>query len=136
MIMLQSINSTYKTDLQDELNKYKWSHICHLTFKYPKAIDTVKKQFARWIRGLEQENQKRVNWFYSIEQHLTGLPHLHALLGNTHTLKIDRLKTKWIWGNRRIQLYDQTKGGLFYVTKDILWSEWDMNIKGFNQINN
>lgn len=59
-------------------------------------------------------------YFYAIESHLSGYPHLHALLAGTASLTVRQLEQRWESGHSRIVVYDPMRGAAFYVSKSLL----------------
>jgi len=124
---------------QDQINEWlrsfhsrEWTHICHLTTTTPHGVHSVEKSFRWWIRRLENLNQKRVTYLYSIEQSSPTHLHIHCVLGNISNLSITQMKNLWSHiGFSKISLFDHDliHGGIRYVMKDVI----DGTSLGFGQ---
>ena len=124
---------------QDQINEWlrsfhssEWSHLCHLTTTQSTTQHSVEKSFRWWIRRLENLNQKRVNYLYSIEMSSPTHLHIHCVLGNISNLSITQMKNLWSHiGFSKISLFDHDlqSGGIRYVMKDVI----DGTSLGFGQ---
>ena len=109
--------------LQTQFHSPDWSHICHLTTTHSTNPHSLEKSFLWWIRRLENLNQKRVNYLYSIERSSPAHLHIHCVIGNVSGFTINQIKNLWSHiGFSKISLFDhdQIQGGIRYVLKDVL----------------
>ena len=122
--------------LERSFHSSEWTHICHLTTTQSITQESLEKSFQWWIRRLENFNQKRVNYLYSIERSSPTHLHIHCVLGNIQEVSIDQMKDLWSHiGFSKISLFDhdQIQGGIRYVMKDVLDSTtlvWGHKLKG------
>lgn len=100
------------------LARFTWHHVSVLTFAYQPSPEAAVRQFKRWIRRLEQRAQCRVGWVFALERSPAGLLHLHVLTVDTAHLSGAALEDAWPCGRADAAIYDATKGGAHYLTKD------------------
>ena len=133
------MDRTERRDVTEWLNSPEWTHIGTLTHPHHLGVFGLRSQFLWFVRRLENLNQTRVNWIYSIERTTPTHLHIHFLLGNIKKISIDRMKNLWFrkTGSRvnKIRLFDhdQRSEGIGYTTKEILSPnslDWDLNLKG------
>src|SRR2546425_8836850 len=72
-----------------------WDHFVTLTFKHWSGLDYARREYARWIRRLEQEAQLPLIWFMALEHGRFGRLHGHSLVGNTGDLSHATLERHW-----------------------------------------
>jgi hypothetical protein len=109
--------------LQTQFHSPDWTHFITLTTTQSTTPQSLEKSFLWWIRRLENLNQKRVNYLYSIEKSSPSHLHIHCVLGNVSGLSINQIKNLWSHiGFSRISLFDHDlqSGGIRYVMKDVL----------------
>ncbi len=107
------------------LSPYDWTHIGMLTTKNHHKPINLEGAFSKWIRRLENLNQKRVNHLFNIERTEAGTPHIHFLLGNvSDALSEKEMERHWGRGIADIEQYDRSEGGLFYTLKEFPTSEF------------
>lgn len=132
--------STVSDHLGSWLDTYKWSHIGTLTSRDPMSRDGWVRSFRKWIRRLENVNQKRVNFGFNIEETHSGHVHLHFVLGNiSDGVTIERIRSLWDVKNHLLSKVNRFKDdsslqGLRYTFKDIHDSDhWDVFVRGLER---
>ena len=120
---------TTGADYGDYLSKIPWNFYTTLTFRLPVGWETAVRRFNIWIRRLQQRAQGELGWFRSVERGRHDLVHLHSLIEEPESLLISDLQGAWKWGRTDIQIYDPTRGGAYYVAKDIASgkADWDIH---------
>ena len=122
--------------LERSFHSPEWTHFCHLTTTKPFGTPYIEESLRWWFRRLENFNQKRVNYLYSIEQSSPTHIHIHCVLGNLSGVSIHQIRNLWSHlGFSKISLFDhdQIQGGIRYVMKDVLDSTtlgWGHKLKG------
>jgi hypothetical protein len=101
---------------------HQWAHFATLTFRWACGMDAAHHAFLnRWVRSLTRAAQREVPYFFAIEVgRRGGRTHIHALVGGTERLSTRRISAAWTLGYSRVLVYDPTKGGARYLTKEIL----------------
>ena len=119
---------------RDWLDQYRWHHFCTLTFKQPCTAAFVRRAFLWFAKGLERLTGSVPYWFWAMECGASpSLPHLHALLGNTSNLAVDRIAAAWRLGLCRVTRYDPRRRAAAYLTKAIMQaaSDYDLSEQEF-----
>src|SRR5262252_2187839 len=89
---LQPVAKPTRADYGRMLDVYDWDFVVHLTTEEPVSEASLQQRFiVRFIRGLVQSVQHPVPYFYAIERHASGLPHLHGLIGGTRRLTVEQV---------------------------------------------
>ena len=124
-------------EMLSELIPYDWNVIGTLTTKNSLKKGTLEKRLLKWVRRLENLNQKRVNYVFNIEQVEFGKPHVHFVLGNiSDELTIKEMRSHWKSGHSKITLYDSSLGGLSYTLKEFPRSQFGgIRIRGLSKRN-
>jgi hypothetical protein len=105
------------------LQRYAWDHVGTLTTD---RIELSRDAFARrflnqYTRVLARRAQRPLHWCAVVE----GDPiedrrtHLHFVIGGTADLTIRHMEAAWSLGQSKILLFDDTRGGLAYLTKSL-----------------
>ena len=106
---------------------FGWSHFC--TFTAPPAVEArLVPSLSQTVRRLERVAQGPVRWFWVRERGSGGTPHLHVLLSGTDKVSCQRIRKAWKLGHSDVSPYDPSKGGVFYLTKDLFSEDslWDV----------
>lgn len=104
------------SEVTDWLRQYEWTHYCTLTFRFSTSPHAARREFARYIRWLEQRSQHRVDWFNTVERGSGGHTHIHTLL-NVANMTGQEIKRTWRSGFTQIRRYNQRKGAPEYTAK-------------------
>jgi hypothetical protein len=105
------------------LHRYAWDHVGTLTTD---RIELSRDAFARrflnqYTRVLARRAQRALHWCAVVE----GDPredrrtHLHFVIGGTADLTIRHMEEAWSIGRSKILLFDDSRGGLAYLTKSL-----------------
>jgi len=105
------------------LERYEWNHVGTLTTD---RIELSQRAFQRrfldqYTRVLARRAQRALHWCAVVE----GDPikdrrtHLHFVIGGTAGLTIRHMEAAWSLGQSKILLFDDTRGGLAYLTKSL-----------------
>jgi hypothetical protein len=107
----------------DFLQRYSWDHVGTLTTD---RIELSRDAFARrflnqYTRVLARRAQRALHWCAVIEGDPTEdrRTHLHFVIGGTADLTIRHMEAAWSLGQSKILLFDDTRGGLAYLTKSL-----------------
>lgn len=105
------------------LQRYEWSHLGTLTTDHVElSRDGFERQFLhRFTRILARRAQRPLHWFAVIEgdPHADRRTHLHFVIGGTSQVSIKQMEAAWSLGQSKILRFDETRGGLRYLTKTI-----------------
>ena len=103
------------------LEQFEWTHFGTLTTRLPHSPTELRREFERgYVRRLARAAQGPVPWFYIVERGTAGLAHVHALLANTGTLRLDQLRRAWLLGHTHVVAYDAARDAAFYLTKQMV----------------
>ena len=105
------------------LNRYSWDHFGTLaTDRLELSRDALARRFLnQYTRVLARRAQRALHWCAVVE----GDPiedrrtHLHFVIGGTADLTIRQMEAAWSIGRSKILLFDDTRGGLAYLTKSL-----------------
>ncbi len=108
---------------KDFLQRYAWDHVGTLTTdRIELSRDAFTKRFVnQYIRVLARRAQRALHWCAVVE----GDPiedrrsHLHFVIGGTADLTVRHLEAAWSIGQSKILLFDDTRGGIAYLTKSL-----------------
>jgi hypothetical protein len=107
------------------LHEFSWDHFATLTFRYPQSVDTAIREILNWVRHLSKDTQRPIPCFYAIERGASGWLHVHMLTAGTASLTVEKMRKAWRAGISRIEVFDQTRGAAWYVSKGLLGRcEW------------
>jgi hypothetical protein len=107
----------------DFLQRYAWDHVGTLTTdRFELSRDAFARRFLnQYTRVLARRAQRALHWCAVVE----GDPiedcrtHLHFVIGGTADLTIRHMEAAWSLGQSKILLFDDTRGGLAYLTKSL-----------------
>ena len=103
------------------LNTFQWDHVAHLTTRKPTTKANLLRLFLNaFVRRTAHAARRPVPYFYAIEEHVSGAPHLHALLAGSKSLTIRGLERRWRFGFARVLVYDPARRASHYVSKSLL----------------
>lgn len=105
------------------LQRYEWNHVGTLTTEQIElSCDAFTRQFLnRYTRVLARRAQHALHWCAVVEGDLIEdrRTHLHFVIGGTADLTIRQMEAAWPMGRSKILLFDDTLGGLAYLTKSL-----------------
>lgn len=106
-------------------NFARWNWFVALNFRFDDVKEgRARGLFRRWLDALASEAGTHLKVAFAIEPHLSGAPHVHALIAVPEDAKfvsIDRGRTLWAFGQSWIRDFDEDAGGAWYVTKTANW---------------
>lgn len=98
------------------LATFQWDHFLTLTFARDYSDAAADRAIKAWLRRLVVV---RLHWFYVIERHAGGTPHVHALIEGTKALGAQGVRRAWRHGRSHVVAYDARKGASHYLSKDL-----------------
>ncbi len=106
------------------LRPHPWAWFVTLTFADPVHPEQANKRFRRWIAALERHPDRCAHgpivWARGDERQRRQVVHFHALLAGVEKIQIFAAINLWrrIGGGwARIEPYDPSRGGEFYIAK-------------------
>ena len=121
----------FNADCDAWLREYPWHHFVTFTFRRLVSPWRAEREFRRWVRWMERSAQGPIHFVYAIEPSAGGASaHVHALVAGTGSLKTQVLEAAWKGGHSRVRLYDPSRSGAAYVTKQIKHEDalWDLRL--------
>jgi hypothetical protein len=112
------------------LKQFGWSHFATFTAA-TSSDDRLLHRLPQAIRQLERVAQGPVRAFWVRERGACGTPHLHVLLTGTAGIACERIDRAWRIGRADVEIYDPTRGAVFYLTKSLMEPDarWDLSSK-------
>jgi len=128
------------------LDNYRWDWWATLTFRFV-VKDTIKtKQYYRnWIqKDVQPFVSEKIGYFLAVERFGDGInTHIHSVIRvgketNGENIYIYPFWRKWFerYGRARIEVYDERKGGNYYLSKYISKEICDWDIESPESIKN
>lgn len=107
----------------------KWRLWVTITFRSPIHPALALETHREWLRALAKAESAHVACAYVVDQHRSGAPHIHALLGElTETLDLDPDHVRDILhrvapfvGFERIRQYDDQRRASHYIAQKADW---------------
>lgn len=117
--------STQRVRLRDGWREFvghrPWTHCATLTTRNGlRAGDLLQKFRDGFVRRIAYLAQTRIRWFAAVEQTCSGHDHLHVLLADTATLKVDQIQGCWSLGFSRILVVRDEDTPVAYMTKNVV----------------
>jgi hypothetical protein len=107
------------------MRSYDWHHYVTLTTARFHSRDALCVAFkSGYVRRLAREAQRRIGWWFVLEDSADGRPHVHALLWGTDVLAECQLHRAWPAGRCHVVAYDPSRGAAHYMVKTF-WRELD-----------
>lgn len=98
----------------------KWDHIATLTTAREAKPEGLLRAFRDgFVRALASRARQGVPYFVVVEAHISGAPHLHALVSGTAALSVREVSGCWLPGLARVARFRPHLRGEAYVVKMI-----------------
>ena len=107
-------------DWANYLNQLVWDHAVDLTAVERTAIDPLIRRFVNWIRKLARVAQRAIPYFYAVESHSSGAPHIHSVVAGTRDIRCEHVADLWGRDQSCVREYDPGRGAAGYFSKSVL----------------
>jgi hypothetical protein len=103
-------------------NYAKWDWYVTLTFRFavtqPRAIELL----CRWLESLAAEARSHVLGGCALENHGSGLIHIHTLVcfEDACPVTTDRGDDLWTFGLSHVRVFNPSRGGAWYIAKETI----------------
>ena len=107
----------------------EWHHFVTLTTARSYSRQSLDKAFqSGFVRRVARVAQRKIGWWYVIEDSADFRPHVHALLWGTRALTAHQLRRAWPPGRCDIRAYDPSGRAAHYMVKSFRGGlEWNFS---------
>lgn len=130
-------NIEVREKMAEYAGKFPWQFWMTGTFRRDQSYkDTIKtkRAFYRFENDLQEKFKKnQIEHFMSVERHADGeFTHVHGLLNGLEGVTKEEIWDVWFkkFGRNMVEIYDPEKGAAHYLTKYVVKSlcDWDIKI--------
>ncbi len=109
-----------------------WHLFMTISFRYTRAPASALDDVEAWLNALRRIDQGPTGWILAQARGDQGRLHIHALVAGLENADLRALSDDAVrrFGNCRIDLYDDSRGGAYYVAKNGLSDGGDFRFGG------